>query len=509
MLDLNNDEKCQYIHQLLSDYVNKCNEAKKAKRRYFAAGESKFDVDNYMFFYDKNLRRSKNEFFSNLKEYISSQNNKEDKSQIAGHFLWTLRNKYHLNKNSFFVKEAVSVCSYLLPYLNDKDKIQFMEYLFTIPKANTYNKKQGKDLWQFFPDNILPQFIDINPNKNIPAINRLYNKALNHIDKMPRKCKALDEKIAIFGKMFDKFAENVELLTENAVINFSEIYIKLCQKSSKPISSNILLKLAQKTKNAKEVGDICSCKQNADKRVVKQIFAKYLDIVNASQTSDINDALTLEMIDFVTSSNLSVKDLSGIINLLESSKNKKSSKKIEKINNMIDVLGNHLDEKLLERHQRTLMAINKTDNEEYYNGAVLRYAKDLFEYSEFRKNKEIDILPLYELLTIKGSTNKELLKDVVSIYGTTLKPNDLTNYEYNYDFFAKMTKMMQNIVVNENYSDKDLFELRVNIAKGGDYHEEFSYMASLVERATNMKQDWRTPPPMPITPIDVKKEIER
>lgn len=477
MLDLSKEEKCLNLEKLLDIYAQKTKFYHQKRRHFFANGGSRFQVGEYMAKDVESISEAGNRFSNRCLDYIHSFENSKDKQQVAGHFLWYIVKKGYLYSD--FKSNALHTCAYLFNELSDDDKIKFMELLF---------KENGKKpaLWTGLHDADVLKLANFEPNKNIEAVNRLYAKTLSHIASMPRKSPNLDDKIKLLNTMFNKFANNIQEISPEAAVRLADIHFNLQEKTDISLDSPITT-LAQKTPRANMLAEKSSSTTAYDKNVIKAIFKRYVAHVNATENKKINENLFDQMERIPLNIDYTNEEMNELLDIIKPNETQRKNKKSESLTSLAEKLKGNIQKK-----QDNLYAnINRKDSQQQYNQNVLKYAINLFAKAQKDTTKNINMSYLYEQLTQDGNINKPLLLNIVDAYGTSLTKYDLNDDDYHKPLHKAMSHMLQNIVVDFDYSSKDLLQLQQHIQQGADNHEEFEYMGEVVARAPSLSDDWR------------------
>lgn len=492
MLELSKDEKCLKLEQYLDDFALKTNLYWKKHRNYFATGGSKFYVSNHMARDEDKMHNACDNFSNGYANYVLSFEKKEDKQQVAGHFLWYIVNKGYLSSD--FRTDALDICSSLIKELSDSDKIKFMEFLFTEPQ----NKKKSA-LWHEMKEEDILNLMAFNPNENMSDINRLYTKALSHLDKMPRKSPNLDKKVKLLNDMFIAFTKNIKEITPDAAENLADIYFKLSEKTNESLSSFAIIELAKKTPYANKLAKQSASEFAVDKKFITQVMKNYVAHVNNPGNKEFNDNLARQMVRVVNSANFTAEEINHLSDIIRPNPKLRESKKTRGLSLITNILENKAATYVNNRHPFAI--INSMDSQEMYSDKVTDYATALFTSAKKYPYKKFNTSSLYELLTSNDMIDKSLLLQVVDAYGSSLTEKDLNQDNINYGFHKQMTNMLQNIVTEYDYRPEEMSMLKHHISKGACGHEEFEYMAVVVENAQAVNDDWRQHKPIKIPAI--------
>ena len=119
--------------------------------------------------------------------------------------------------------------------------------------------------------------------------------------------------------------------------------------------------------------------------------------------------------------------------------------------------------------------IGKLDHEISYQDKI-NYVDGIFKKLKEEKSQDVKIKDLYDVLVQDGKVDKPLLLDVADAYAGMYTSKEMDRDAYNADFHEKMTRMMQSIVTNFDFTDAEVRDLTSCLAKGaeGTYAVEIS-----------------------------------
>ncbi len=453
---LEDPQPCIEIEEKLERYAEATKDWHIARRHYTSQYGNKYDFnDMNPYPYDDETERV---MISNINAYLYSLDDHEQKlanGRLLFHY------KDYLSQP--FAKHAVDLISHsiaLFP-LKDDDKVQFLEYLFKADKQDEFNPR------------ILYKLANYNPNDNLEATNRLYNKAQAYFDGTARKN---DKKVAILYGMFRVFAQNVEGVTPEAAVNYAEIYFGMADRSSKGLEATVLKDLAIKTPKSLELARQCKDAAVVDKEVIKGIFRAYGKHVNSHSSFNEELAKQMEVFaqDVIKVYQYNLQEAMDLVDAVrppeldEKGKKIRDSKKRTALSEMAERLESFVDKSDF-RKSNPIRDIDR-DNppRDLGNDRVVDYATYLFGTARRFKNVDFKTAGLYSLMTRSGDIDKELVLDVASTYADTYTAKALDEGLYNSSFHEKMTRMFQHIVTEYDYSAGEVNELTHRLSKGAE-----------------------------------------
>lgn len=485
MLDLKNDIKCQEIERKLDYYADKTRNWQIERNRYVKkGGGNKFkyaDISPYPYNDDK-----EREIINQIDEYMLSFDN-QDKIKVNGHFLW----KYKNYLSQPFAKHAIALVEHaIMAYpLSDNDKIKFLEYLFK------YQKETENKILYKFNKRVLYKLVNYNPNDNLEATNRLYNKALSFFDSPKRKN---NEQMQLLFGMFEIFTQNVKKISPEAVVNYSKIYFAMADRTDKELEALVLQRLLVKTPDSEKWAQVCCDKEVLDKATAKDVVEAYGEHVY--KQNSFNEQLNIQMkslIKYLFDNNeYTLKEADLLIDCLRPEKMDVNGKKIRNSNKRA-LLQKMADELSVYVHLSNTRRRNPLKNFEIDNSEEVISKEKIVEYADFlfdeaRKNQNIDISTknIYGLFLRKGKLDKNLVLEVMDVYGQSLTQRDLEQEKYNISLHDKMTKMLGKIVVEYDYSPDEVALLRRHIERGAGGSAEFVEMGRVIETNYRQQDDW-------------------
>ena len=453
---LKDPKPCIEIEEKLDQYAEATKDWHIARRQYTDRYGNKYDFnDTHPYPYDD---YTESRMSAKINSYLFSLDENEQKlanGRLLFHY------KDYLTQP--FAKHAIGLIanSVVVFPLNSDDKIKFLEYLFKAEKQDEFDPR------------ILYKLASYNPNENLEATNRLYNKALNYFDGAARKN---DTRIATIYGMFKVFSENVESLSPDAAVNYAGIYFSLADRTGKPLDPIVLRNFAIKTPEAIQLAEESKDASVIDKGAVKGILEAYAQHVNSHSTY--NEVLANQMELFAKTVIKSYQynmqealDLAEVIRpamVDENGKKVRPSKNRTALNEMADRVAVFARTSSF-RQQNPIKHVNR-DNPplDLSNDAVLDYAQFLFKTAKNNESVDIKTSGLYSLLTRSGTMDKGLLLDVVGAYADTYTFRDMEDGGYNSSFHEKMGKMMEGIVIKYDYTDQEVSDLTSRLAKGAE-----------------------------------------
>ncbi len=514
---LKDPQPCIAIEEELDRYADRTREWQISRSRHVKNYGNKFDFNDYNAYpySDEDERR----IFEKINSYLGSLDS-EERKLANGRLLFHYKD--YLSQP--FAKHAVELIANSVNgfQLNDDDKVQFLEYLFKADKQDLFHPR------------ILYKLANYNPNDNLEATNRLYNKTLAYFDGAARKN---DKKIDVIFGMYKVFAQNVEGISADAVVNYAKIYFDLADRTSRPLNAAILKNFVTKTPKALKRAEECKDATVVDKEVVKAVFKSYAEHVNSHSNYNPVLARQMEILaqNIMESYQYNLQEALDLAETLRPAKIDESGKKIrdsQKRTTMND-LADRLNLFARRDSFRQMNPIRNVDRDNpsanLTNENVVDYAEFLFSKAKEYKDYDFKTAGLYGLLTCSGNIDKKLLLDVADAYGKTYTAEDIDNSNFNEGFHNKFTNMLAHIVTKYDYSYEEIKELTHHIAKGGegkysvsisenDYdeygvtaaysekrgHDVFRHMAQAIENAHSPINDRDDIHPIKTTP---KKEI--
>ena len=521
---LKDPQLCIAIEEKLDNYAQKTREWQIARGSYVKQFGNKYDFsDSNQYPYDDEAERRMIEKINSYLYSLDTEERKLANGRLLFHY------KDYLSQP--FAKHAVELIANSVNgfQLNDDDKVQFLEYLFKADKQDLFHPR------------ILYKLANYNPNNNLEATNRLYNKTLAYFDGAARKN---DKKIATIFGMYRVFAQNVEGISSDAVVNYAEIYFNLADRTNQPLDAAILKNFATRTPQALKRASECKDKTVIDKDVIKKVFKAYAEHVASHSAYNPVLAKQMETLaqDVIKSYQYNLQEALDLVETIRPAKVDENGKKIRDsqkktaLTNIADDLNTFARQSSFRQMDplRSVDRDNPTAN--LSSEKVVDYAEYLFSKAKEYKDIDFKTAGLYGLLTRSGDIDKELLLDVVRVYGKTYSAEDVDNSRFNEGFHNKFTGMLAHIVTEYDYNYEDVKKLSHNIAKGGegsydvsissnDYeeygmqaaysekrgHEVFWVMAKVVEDAHTPLNDRdyiyeKAPtPPKQINPIVLQK----
>ena len=484
MSEISEDPRCQKIERELDYYADKTRAWQIERSRYVKRGDgNKFKYANFNPYpYDDIVERR---MVNQIDEYLLSFGEKE-RAEVNGHFLW----KYKEYFSQPFAKHAVNLLEkHITSYpLSDANKIKFLEYLFK------YQDETGNGILFQFDDRVLYKLADFDPNNNLEATNRLYNKALGFFDTKKRKS---DEKIKLLYGISKTFIRNIKKISPEAVVNYAEIYFNMADRTNKKLDAAILERLAVKTPYALERKEICGDEEVLDKKVIKEIFEAYAKHVNNQK--DFNNNLGAEMADWAkglfSQHGYTLKEAKDLINILYPKEKDEKGAVIRdnQKRKCLRAMANDL-EQIVEKNtsmQNSIIKDIDKENPDLSRERIIDYAERMFDYASQNPQNNVRINTLYNMLTKDKKVDKELLLDVVDAYGQSVRGSEIDLGKFNYKLYDKMTKMLQGITIKYDYLPEDMSKLCWHIGKGANGHEEFLKMGQAVEFNWAQADDWR------------------
>lgn len=487
MSEISEDPRCQEIERKLDEYAEKVrwwhiNRRKYVEKNY--GNKFKFNEHNSYPYNDEEERKT----FEQINNYLLTFANKEERAEANGHLLW----KYKDYFSQPFAKHAIDLAKFSIAAhpLSDQNKIKFLEYLFK------YDKETNSDIVLKFGERTFDKLMNYDPHTNLEATNRLYAKALSYLDGTKRKNA---NKIEILYSMFKVFGKNVKHISAGAVLNYAEIYFDMADRTDKKLDALILERLAVKTEESYKKSEMCGDEEILDKEVVKDIFKKYVQHVKVA--GNFNDKLGEEMASLAKSLikeyDYTPKEVAELINVIrpktvdENGNKIRASKKSAQLAQMAYSIMTYYETMPKTKAEKIANICLDGRTQQFDKNDALFYMDSVFAYAKANPAKDIKIEKIFKLLTKNNQPNKELLLEVVDAYGQSLTDTDINNVRYNHGLHKKMTKMLQAIVTEYEYSPDEIKTLRRHIEKGANGHEEFVEMARVVEAKWGQKGDWR------------------
>ena len=486
MSEISNDPRCKKIEQELDEYAEKTKIWQINRKKYVSqCYGNKFQFnDLYPYPYNDDNERL---IINKIDEYMLSLSD-QDKELANGHLLWKYKNYF----SQPFAKHAIVLAEHaIVAYpLSDSDKIKFLEYLFK------YNQETGSNILYKFDSRVLYKLANYNPNNNLEANNRLYNKALAFFNKPKRKN---DEQIQIIYGMFKVFTQNVEKISPEAVVNYAKLYFEMADRTNKELDALILQRLLVKTPNSEKMAQMSGDYEVLDKKVVKEVFAAYVEHVY--KHNEFNKPLSNQMKNLmkylIGNNEYTLKEADALIDCLrpktvdENGKKIRNNSKRTELQMIADELYTsiHLS---VSRQKNPLRNVDIDDTEEKIsNDKIVAYASFLFDEAKKNPHSDISIKNIYSLLTRGESVDKQLLLEVADIYGQSLTKRDIEQERYNASLHNKMTRMFSRIVTEYDYSSDEVEALRNHVEHGAGCHDEFVEMGRVIEANYAHQENWR------------------
>ncbi len=209
---------------------------------------------------------------------------------------------------------------------------------------------------------------------------------------------------------------------------------------------------------------------------MKSVFGAYADYVTSRSTYNQVLAEQMEKLarNVISSYQYNLHDALDLVKALKPADKDENGKKIKSngrrtaLNEMCDRLEDFVETSNF-RLENPLKHVDMNNpSTAVSDDEVVRYAGFLFDKAKKNQNIEIRMADLYGLLTRSGSMNKQLLSDVVEVYGETYTADEMNNSQYNALFHDKMTKMLQHVVTEYDYTDNEVSDLTHRISKGAE-----------------------------------------
>lgn len=454
MPDFENDVRCIKLDKKIGYYADAVRDRQIDRAQYLKKFGHTFDVHNrFPYPYDDDAeRRLINEIDSYLLSFPEGQ-----RAEVNGHFL----KEYRHYLSTPFAKHARELAMWAVRShpLTDKDKLDFLDYLYASNKYEDFDKRT------------LYKLADYNPNDCLEATNRLYVRALSSLGKTKRK---KDDDVAFIKGMLNVFAEKVDTVSPDMAVNYAKIYFRLADKTSKILTPWILGKLATKTPQAK-ASQYSGQKKSLDKETINLIFAAYVE--HTTQSKEFNENLAEAMFMLaetaVENYEYTPPEAKKLIDIVRGGipNNKRETDR----NKGLEMLAGRLGYLPV----NPLAGIDlRADTFRPTNAYILGYAGYLCHYAAYYPGKKVAVEDLRYLLekhahsrrldieeaTLfaparkKKAVDRALVLEIASIYGESLRETDAAYCDVNEDFRGNMAKMFKDIVADYNYNG---YEARV------------------------------------------------
>ena len=451
MPDFENDAVCINLDKKIGFYAEAVRNRQIDKRLYLKKNGYRFDVNSrFPYPYDDNTeRRLINEIDSYLMSFPETE-----RAEVNGHFL----KEYQNYLSTPFAKHARELIMWSVRNhpLQDKDKFDFLNYVFLNNKHGDFDKKT------------LYKLGDYNPNTCLEQTNRFYIRMLSSLGKGDKK---KDEDAAFINGMLNIFTERVETVSPEMAVNYAKIYFRLADKSSKILSPWPLGKLATKTPKAKTLRQ-GNGKKNLDKETMNLMFEAYAAHIADSKGFNENLAEAMFMlaeaaVETYEYTPTEVKKLADIAR-----KGISADKRAKAKNDEIVLLAHRLEYLPANPLAGTDL---RDENFRPSKPQILGYADYLCRYAAYYPDKEVKTDNLMFLLERhahlrrldieeatffrpaykKKAVDKSLVLEIATIYGQSLQSIELGYEDVNAQFGSNMSKMLENIVANYNYNGRE------------------------------------------------------
>lgn len=474
MSDFENDSECIRLDKKLNHYAEAVRKRQIERRKHIARLGNCFDINSrYPYPYgDKEERQLINE----IDTYLLSFDEK-DRAEVNAHFL----REYKEYLKTPFAKHAreLAVVAIKVHPLNDKDKIDFLEYLFESGKYRDFDKKT------------LFKLADYDPNFHLPQTNRMYTQAVNSIS--GNKEKAAEDVVLLSG-MLNACADRIDNFSSEAVVNYAGLYFRLADKADGYLSPNLLGRLAMETSYETMPNGEYMRIRTLDKSRLNLIFGAYVNYVQ--KTNKFNEYLADSMFvlarEAINRYDYTPKEANALVDVVRSGNSSSKSKKLQARNEgladlvrkMASVPVNPLAGKDIQSSDFKATAAKVHD-----------YAEYLCDYAAYYKDEKVSVSHLKALLLqnaslcrldiveaslfseakkIKG-VDKALVLDIAKTYASSVNCID-EQYEYsefNSDFNKEMTEMFTDFVMHYNYNGREARRLADTLAEGAGRHPYF------------------------------------
>ncbi len=473
--------RCRYIKKLIENYT----------RDVIDWGTQYGNAKKY---YGENVRFDKpypysEEAKQNLFDHFDimfREADKKDWADLNGHILWYFRT----NTTNSFAKKMFEIFDYQIQNypLNDISKIRFLVYMF----------RAGKE--QKFAQKSLMKIADYNPTTNQEITNSLFTRANEYLSKT---CKA--KRVNLIYMFFEKYADNIEVLSDKVVLNCADLYFKMANKLNEPLSIKSLEKLL--TKETKTLyNNAVGNEPYVNAEMINDIFASYVEFMKKKK--GVKPHLHREMKNLGSKlvPYFSKEEFGKLTEILTLPNKRKMSD--EYIKNQVDLqeMLNGFNE-IFERTQKhkawkVRVDVNAPD---FVPSAknVLNYAQNLFNDAGDNPEKNIETKTLYKLLTdnakLRGADNpqvdifgnvarkntidKKLVKEVAAAYADFVEVTYLDAGFFNPAFHKNLTDMFKDIVTKNDYSSENVNELAQVLTKGAKGDRYFKNMANEISTA--------------------------
>ncbi len=420
---------------------------------------------------------------------------KKDWADLNGHMLWYFAD----NIKNAFAKNMFEIFDYQIKNypLTDNAKVNFLELLFSKDKENNISQVA------------LEKIADYNPTCYQEITNRLFTKASIYLDN-PRRVK----KVGLIYMVFEKYAKNIEVVSDKVVLNCADLYFKLANRLDKPLSVKPLEMLL--TKEAETLYNNAVGKEPyVNTRLVKELFETYIEFVKKNE--NIKPHLHFEMKDFGGKlmeyyTHDEVKDLINVLNLPKLSKMSKNYKdsiyKVDSMREEFEYLYNRAKKYKTWKERVDIKSPDFVAN----RNNVLNYANNLFNDASKNQYDDVKTDTLYQLLlsnakvrglddpqvdifgnvSRKNTIDKKLVKDVAAAYADFVEHTDMEVGYLNPDFHKNLTNMFKDIVTKYDYTPENVSELTETLAKGARGDRVFKSMAADVSSAYNSSKVVKT-----------------
>lgn len=531
MLNLKEDTRCISVEKFLIDYAQSVLNREQSRRDFYAKGGKRYDLERDSIYVAncEKCSRCMNQFVNAFDSYINSFGNIEDRMQINGHFLFAYKKLYQYipptleeqkagkkillkGQSKDFLHAGIKLAERAINCypLRAIDKIRFLEHVI----YNNFHKEIRGNKEARMESYAIEKLAMFNPHaiKEDDFV-KLYDKTVEHISKKSKNC---SKEIALFFRMFEHFEKKVVVVTDDTVVKYADLYFMMSDKSKNDLDIAVLGSLANKTMRAVNRAKVCHEGKVLDKSIIKRIFNAYVKHVNSS--NGFNNSLARQMVRLAglsfASANYSVADVKEITNILKNAKltgKEKNEKEqglanlsvhIENVSKDYKYIYNNLLSKGYSLYQELESDSVSRQNKFDYAIAVIRKAKEetKMPYNDdiviseepycvvnnentFAKRRPLfevkdNFSDLIDVLVKDDKADKELVLDVVGAYVDSYTAKELDVGFYNHSFHEKMTAMLQYIVTECDYTDKEVSELTRRIAKGAEKSYEVSIGAN-------------------------------
>ncbi len=473
--------RSRYIKKLIENYTRDVIDwgAKYGKAKKYYGENVKFDKP---YPYSEEAKQNLFDHFDTL----FREADKKDWADLNGHMLWYFRK----NTTNSFAKKMFEIFDYQIQNypLNDISKIRFLLYMFRADKEHKFSQKS------------LLKIADYNPTTNQEITNSLFTRANEYLSKT---CKT--KRVNLIYMFFEKYADNIEVLSDKVVLNCADLYFKMANKLKEPLSIKPLEKLL--TKETKTLyNNAIGYEPYVNAEMINGIFASYVEFMKKKK--GVKPHLHKEMKSFGDKliPYYGKEDFNKLAAILTLPNKRKMSDEYVKIQADLQEMLNGFNE-VFERTQKykewkARVDVNAPD---FVPSAknVLNYANNLFNDAGDSSEKNIETKTLYKLLTdnakLRGADNpqvdifgnvarkntvdKNLVKDVAAAYADFVEVTYLDAGFFNPVFHKNMTDMFKDIVTKCDYSSENVGELTRVLAKGAKGDRYFKNMANEISTA--------------------------